>query len=233
VHSGTRVLVQRVNVLALEEMRRVMTIAEKFPRRDARKALKKQVRAELAAEYEGREKEIDAILEDIEKHVVRRMMVEQRHRIDGRAFDEIRPITIEVGNLPRTHGSALFTRGETQVLAVVTLGSSSDEQKIDALAGESFKSFMLHYNFPAFSVGEVRPLRGPGRREIGHGALAERSIKPSLPQNGEFPYTIRVVSEVLESNGSSSMATECCSSLALMDAVSPFPKPLPASPWDW
>ncbi len=214
------VLVQRVNVLALEEMRRVMTIAEKFPRRDARKALKKQVRAELAAEYEGREKEIDAILEDIEKHVVRRMMVEQRHRIDGRAFDEIRPITIEVGNLPRTHGSALFTRGETQVLAVVTLGSSSDEQKIDALAGESFKSFMLHYNFPAFSVGEVRPLRGPGRREIGHGALAERSINLLAP-NGEFPNTIRVVSEVLESNGSSSMATVCCSSLALMDAGVP------------
>ncbi|MFZ2448841.1 MAG: polyribonucleotide nucleotidyltransferase [Syntrophobacteraceae bacterium] len=214
-------LVQRVNDLALEEMRRVMTIPEKFPRRDARRALKKQVRETLAADYEGREKEIDAILEDIEKHVVRRRMVEQRNRIDGRAFDEIRPITIEVGSLPRTHGSALFTRGETQVLAVVTLGSSSDEQKIDALAGETFKSFMLHYNFPAFSVGEVRPLRGPGRREIGHGQLAERSIKPSLPQNGEFPYTIRVVSEVLESNGSSSMATVCGASLALMDAGVP------------
>jgi len=214
-------LVDRVNDLALAEMGRVMTIAEKHPRRDARKALKLRVREELAAEYEGREKEIDALLEDMEKKVVRRMMVEQRRRIDGRAFDEIRPITINVPMLPRTHGSALFTRGETQVLAVVTLGSSSDEQKIDALAGETFKSFMLHYNFPAFSVGEVRPLRGPGRREIGHGALAERAVKPTLPKNGEFPYTIRVVSEVLESNGSSSMATVCGSSLALMDAGVP------------
>ncbi len=149
------------------------------------------------------------------------MMVEQRRRIDGRTFDQVRPISIEVGKLPRTHGSALFTRGETQVIAVVTLGSSSDEQKIEALAGETFKSFMLHYNFPPFSVGEVRPLRGPGRREIGHGALAERAIKPSLPKNGEFPYTIRVVSEVLESNGSSSMATVCGASLALMDAGVP------------
>jgi len=214
-------LVQRVHALALDEMRQVMTTAEKFARRDARRALKKRVREELAADYEGREKEIDGILDELEKNVVRRMMVEQRHRIDGRAFDEIRPITINVGMLPRTHGSALFTRGETQVIAVVTLGSSSDEQKIEALAGETFKSFMLHYNFPPFSVGEARPLRGPGRREIGHGALAERSIKPSLPKNGEFPYTIRVVSEVLESNGSSSMATVCGSSLALMDAGVP------------
>jgi polyribonucleotide nucleotidyltransferase len=123
-----------------------------------------RVREALASEYEGREKEIDAFLEDLEKKVVRKMMVEQRKRIDGRAFDEIRPIWIQVGKLPRTHGSALFTRGETQVIAIVTLGSSSDEQKIESLAGETFRSFMLHYNFPPFSVGEVRPLRGPGRR---------------------------------------------------------------------
>lgn len=223
IPEGTvdQALVDRVNALALTEMGQVMTIAEKHPRRDAKKALKQRVRDELAAEYEGREKEIDALLEDMEKKVVRKMMVEQRRRIDGRTFDQIRPITIDVPMLPRTHGSALFTRGETQVLAVVTLGSSSDEQKIDALAGETFKSFMLHYNFPAFSVGEVRPLRGPGRREIGHGALAERAVKPTLPKNGEFPYTIRVVSEVLESNGSSSMATVCGASLALMDAGVP------------
>jgi polyribonucleotide nucleotidyltransferase len=219
-------LVDRVTGLALAEMQEVMTVAEKHPRRDRRKALKIRVREELAKEYEGREKEIDAILEDIEKQVVRKMMVEQRKRIDGRGFEEIRPITIEVGTLPRTHGSALFTRGETQVLAVVTLGSSSDEQKIEALAGETFKAFMLHYNFPAFSVGEVRPLRGPGRREIGHGALAERSVKAALPKNGEFPYTIRVVSEVLESNGSSSMATVCGASLALMDAGVPLSDPV-------
>ncbi|MCE5335278.1 MAG: polyribonucleotide nucleotidyltransferase [Desulfobacteraceae bacterium] len=220
------ILVARVNGSATQEMGAVMTVADKLERRDRKKALKKRVREELAEEFEGREKEIDAILENIEKQVVRKMMVEQRKRIDGRAFDEIRPITIQVGKLPRTHGSALFTRGETQVLAVVTLGSSSDEQKIEALAGETFKSFMLHYNFPAFSVGEVKPLRGPGRREIGHGALAERAIKPSLPQNGEFPYTIRVVSEVLESNGSSSMATVCGASLALMDAGVPVSDPV-------
>jgi polyribonucleotide nucleotidyltransferase len=211
-------LIARVSELALDRMREVMAIAEKHPRRDSKKELKNKVCEALAADYEGREKEIEAALEELEKKVVRSMMVEQRHRIDGRAFDEVRPISIEVGKLPRTHGSALFTRGETQVIAIVTLGSSSDEQKIEALAGETFKSFMLHYNFPPFSVGEVRPLRGPGRREIGHGALAERAIKPSLPTNGDFPYTIRVVSEVLESNGSSSMATVCGASLALMDA---------------
>ncbi len=214
-------LIDKVSKLALGRMREVMTIAEKHPRRDSKKELKKWVKEELAADFEGKEKEIDAALDDLEKKVVRTMMVEQRRRIDGRAFDEIRPISIEVRKLPRTHGSALFTRGETQVIAVVTLGSSSDEQKIEALAGETFKSFMLHYNFPPFSVGEARPLRGPGRREIGHGALAERAIKPSLPKNGEFPYTIRVVSEVLESNGSSSMATVCGASLALMDAGVP------------
>ena len=214
-------LIDKISDLALAGMREVMTIAEKLSRRDRKKELKRWVKEQLATDYEGREKEIEGALDELEKKVVRTMMVEQRCRIDGRVFDQVRPISIAVGKLPRTHGSALFTRGETQVIAVVTLGSSSDEQKIEALAGETFKSFMLHYNFPPFSVGEVRPLRGPGRREIGHGALAERSLKPSLPKNGEFPYTIRVVSEVLESNGSSSMATVCGSSLALMDAGVP------------
>ena len=198
-----------------------MTIAEKHARRDRKKELKTRSGKNSPPIMKAGKKKSTAALDELEKKVVRTMMVEQRRRIDGRAFDEIRPISIEVGKLPRTHGSALFTRGETQVIAVVTLGSSSDEQKIEALAGETFKSFMLHYNFPPFSVGEVRPLRGPGRREIGHGALAERAIKPSLPKNGEFPYTIRVVSEVLESNGSSSMATVCGASLALMDAGVP------------
>src|SRR5208283_2039872 len=216
-----QVLVDRISDVALAEMKQIMTVVEKLAMRDRKKELKARVKEELASEYEGREKEIAAALDELEKKVVRTMMVEQRRMIDGRAFDEIRPISIEVGKLPRTHGSALFTRGETQVIAVITLGSSSDEQKIDALSGETFKSFMLHYNFPPFSVGEVRPLRGPGRREIGHGALAERAIKPSLPKNGEFPYTIRVVSEVLESNGSSSMATVCGASLALLDAGVP------------
>ncbi|MGA7644733.1 MAG: polyribonucleotide nucleotidyltransferase [Syntrophobacteraceae bacterium] len=214
-------LIGRISDLALAGMREVMTTPDKLSRRDRKKELKKSVREQLGADYLGKEKEIEGALDELEKKVVRTMMVEQRRRIDGRVFDQVRPISIAVRKLPRTHGSALFTRGETQVIAVVTLGSSSDEQKIEALAGETFKSFMLHYNFPPFSVGEVRPLRAPGRREIGHGALAERSLKPSLPKNGEFPYTIRVVSEVLESNGSSSMATVCGSSLALMDAGVP------------
>jgi polyribonucleotide nucleotidyltransferase len=150
------------------------------------------------------------------------MIVKEKKRIDGRKFNEVRPISCEVGILPRTHGSALFTRGETQVLAVATLGTSSDEQRIDSLIGETFKSFMLHYNFPPFSVGEARMLRGPGRREIGHGALAERSLLQVLPGSETFPYTIRIVSEVLESNGSSSMATVCGGSLSLMDAGVPI-----------
>jgi polyribonucleotide nucleotidyltransferase len=219
-------LIEAVRGSAGEEMRTVITTAEKLRRRDRKKALKRRVLEELTVEFPGREKEVEAALEDLEKEMVRRMMVEEGQRIDGRGFDEIRPITIEVGMLPRTHGSAMFRRGETQVFAVVTLGSSSDEQKIEALAGETFKSFMLHYNFPPFSVGEVRPLRGPGRRDIGHGALAERSVKTVLPRDGEFPYTIRVVSEVLESNGSSSMATVCGATLALMDAGVPLSAPV-------
>ncbi len=215
-------LAEEVRRHAEAGFREAMTTPEKHLRRDKRKAVKKQVKAELAPDDPAKQKQVDEILEDLEKEIVRAMMLEEGRRIDGRRFDEIRPLNIEAGTLPRTHGSAIFTRGETQVLAVVTLGSSSDEQKIEALAGETFKSFMLHYNFPAYSVGEVRPLRGPGRREIGHGALAERAIKPVLPKDGEFPYTIRVVSEVMESNGSSSMATVCGSALALMDAGVPI-----------
>ncbi len=215
-------LIEALKKTAAEEMRQVVTTPEKLLRRDRKKALKQRVAEELSVEFPEQGKEIKGLLEDLEKETVRRLMVEENRRIDGRRFDEIRPITIEVGILPRTHGSAMFRRGETQVLAVVTLGSSSDEQKIETLAGETFKSFMLHYNFPPFSVGEVRPLRGPGRRDIGHGALAERTVKTALPKDGEFPYTIRVVSEVLESNGSSSMATVCGATLALMDAGVPL-----------
>ncbi len=159
---------------------------------------------------------------DIEKNLVRKMILNETTRADGRSPDEIRQINSEIGILPRTHGSALFVRGETQCLAVVTLGTSDDEQRIDSLDGESFKTFMLHYNFPPFSVGEVKPLRSPGRREIGHGNLAERAIKAVIPTKAEFPYTIRIVSDILESNGSSSMATVCGSSLALMDAGVPI-----------
>jgi polyribonucleotide nucleotidyltransferase len=211
-----------VSRLSGDTMGEVMTIADKQERGARKAALQEQVHQELAAAFPDQKKAIDGILEEVEKRVVRRLLAEKEVRIDGRRFDEIRPITIDVGVLPRAHGSALFRRGETQVLAITTLGSSSDEQKIEALAGETFKSFMLHYNFPPYCVGEVRPLRGPGRRDIGHGALAERAVTPVLPVNTDFPYTLRVVSEVLESNGSSSMATVCGACLSLMDAGVPI-----------
>jgi polyribonucleotide nucleotidyltransferase len=214
-------LEETVRRLAADEMVQVMTIADKLERKNAKKALKQRVLEAVAQQFPEQIKDAEHVLETLEKETVRGLMVREKRRIDGRAFDEIRPLSIEVGPLPRTHGSALFRRGETQVLAVTTLGSSSDEQKIEALTGETFKSFMLHYNFPPYCVGEVRPLRGPGRREIGHGALAERAVKPILPSNGEFPYTIRVVCEVLESNGSSSMASVCGACLSLMDAGVP------------
>lgn len=172
------------------------------------------------------ESDVKAALVKIEKEEIRRIVIEKNKRIDGRGFKDIRNIACEIGVLPRTHGSALFTRGQTQSLSVTTLGTAADEQTIDALEGETSKSFMLHYSFPPFSVGEVRPVRGPGRREIGHGALAERALKPIMPSKEEFPYTIRVVSEVLESNGSSSMATVCAGVLSLMDAGVPIKSPV-------
>lgn len=171
-------------------------------------------------------KEIADAFFELEKNLVRRMIIEEGIRADGRRPDEIRHITSRVGILPRTHGSALFVRGETQALAVATLGTADDEQRIDSLDGESHKSFMLHYNFPPFSVGEVKPLRSPGRREIGHGALAERALRAVIPSKEAFPYTIRIVSDILESNGSSSMATVCGGTLALMDAGVPIKAPV-------
>ncbi len=166
------------------------------------------------------------IFDNFLSSIVRRNIVEKELRIDGRKPDEIRPITCKVGILPRVHGSAVFTRGETQALVATTLGTSEDEQKIDSLEGEAFKTFMLHYNFLPFSVGEVKPLRGPGRREIGHGYLAERALSYVIPSKEEFPYTIRVVSDILESNGSSSMATVCGATLSLMDAGVPIKAPV-------
>lgn len=164
---------------------------------------------------------IAGAFKDLEKKIVRGKILRDRKRIDGRGLEDIRKISCEVAVLPRTHGSAVFTRGETQVLATATLGTKQDEQRIDSLLGDTTKAFMLHYNFPPFSVGEVKMLRSPGRREVGHGALAERAVSKVLPQSADFPYTVRLVSEVLESNGSSSMATVCGSSLAMMDAGIP------------
>src|SRR5690606_32459702 len=164
------------------------------------------------------QKAISNAFGDLKYDAVRRLIVEQKKRLDGRDLTTVRPITIDLGLLPRAHGSAVFTRGETQALVTTTLGTSSDVQRIDALLGESQKRFMLHYNFPPFSVGEVKFLRGPSRRDIGHGALAERALRPVLPDQDSFPYTIRIVSEILESNGSSSMATVCGGVLSLLDA---------------
>jgi len=177
---------------------------------------------EIPAENEEEIRTVKDIFYNLEKKLVRDLVLNQGRRADGRGFDEIRPISIEVGLLPRTHGSALFTRGETQSLATVTLGTFEDVQRLDGLGVEAEKRFMLHYNFPPFSVGEVSFLRGPGRREIGHGALAEKSILPSIPGAEVFPYTVRIVSDILESNGSSSMATVCGGVLALMDAGVPL-----------
>jgi len=183
--------------------------------------LVRKVIAELAPRFPDRERELAEACDKVERNQVRAQILDKDRRIDDRSSTEIRPLSAQVQMLPRTHGSALFTRGETQALVTATLGTSSDEQRIDALVGERYKKFMLHYNFPPYSTGEVKFLRGPGRREIGHGALAERALAPILPSEDEFPYTIRVVSEILESNGSSSMATVCGGSLALFDAGVP------------
>ena len=173
-----------------------------------------------------RKLEAKQIFKELKEKVLREEVLERSVRLDGRAFDEVRPIWIEVGVLPRTHGSAVFTRGETQALVTCTLGTADDAQKIESFEGETWKSFMLHYNFPPFSVGEVAFLRGPGRREVGHGALAERSLAPMLPPEEQFPYTVRVVSDILESNGSSSMASVCGGSLAMMDGGVPIKAPV-------
>ncbi len=203
------------------EIEAALAIAGKKERQHALYALSDKAVADLAERFPERGNEIADACDKLVRDRVRRAILEQDKRIDDRKSTDIRPLSAQAQMLPRTHGSALFTRGETQVLATVTLGTSSDEQKIDALLGERFKKFMLHYNFPPFSTGEVKFLRGPSRREVGHGALAERALAPVLPSEEKFPYTIRVVSEVLESNGSSSMATVCGGSLALMDAGVP------------
>ena len=202
---------------------------EKGARHLARSALLEQAYAKFIGanggeEEAGRQVRIGKILGELEGAEVRRMILEEGVRQDGRGFDELRPIDVEVSVLPRTHGSAIFTRGQTQALVATTLGTVSDEQRIDDLLGDRTKAFMLHYNFPPFSVGEVRPIRGAGRREIGHGQLAESAILGLLPSEDDFPYTIRVVSDILESNGSSSMASVCGASLSLMDAGVPLKK---------
>ncbi len=222
VSLADEALRERIRAACQEKIRQIFAIHRKKERNFQLDLIREETRKPLLEEFPDKARAIKEYYEAVEKFIFREFIMAQNRRIDGRALNEVRPIDIAVGWLPRTHGSARFTRGETQVSAVVTLGSEEDEQKIDALTGETFKTFMLHYNFPPFSVGEVRPMRGPSRRDIGHGALAERSISRVLPLNDKFPYTIRIVSEVLESNGSSSMATVCGASLALMDAGVPL-----------
>lgn len=215
-------LYSKIEAMTQERFQETFRLMEKGKRRERLEEILQMTYQELGAEDESSKKMIEMAFEEIYRKHVRKFILEKKQRMDGRKLSEIRPITCEVGILPRTHGSALFTRGETQVLAVVTFGTSEDEQKVNSLSGETYKSFMLHYNFPPFCTGEVAPLRSPSRREIGHGALAERAILPVLPPSDKFPYTIRIVSEVLESNGSSSMATVCGASLSLMDAGVPI-----------
>ena len=210
----------------MSDIRQTMVIADKMERSTAMRALKAEIYEALGEDYADRKGEVYEILSATQKMVCRKMILEDQRRIDGRKFDEVRPITCEVGVLPRPHGSALFTRGETQVLGVLTLGSGQDEQRVETLSGEEMRQFMLHYNFPPFSVGEVKRMGGPSRRDIGHGGLSTRAIESILPDSEDFDYTIRLVSEVLESNGSSSMGTVCAGTLALMDGGVPIKAPV-------
>jgi polyribonucleotide nucleotidyltransferase len=216
-------LKERVAALAEPRISEALNLPEKSERAQALAALKATIQEQLATEFPDNVKDVSHAIEDIEYHTMREQVLERSERVDGRDLDTVRGITCEVGVLPRTHGSALFTRGQTQALVSVTLGTSRDEQRIDSIdvAQETTKSFLLHYNFPPFSTGEVKPIRGTSRREVGHGALAERAVQAVLPPYDQFPYTIRIVSDILESNGSSSMATVCGGSLALYDAGVP------------
>ena len=217
-------LVARVRELGEMSMGKAINAKDKAARAMGLATAKADVQTRLAVEFPERLRDVAHELEEIEYRVMRKQVLDTGERVDGRDTDTVRPITIETGLLPRAHGSTLFTRGQTQALVAVTLGTSDDEQRIDSIdvSGETTKSFMLHYNFPPYSTGEVRMIRGTSRREIGHGALAERALQPLLPDFEGFPYTMRVVSEILESNGSSSMASVCGGSLALMDAGVPM-----------
>ena len=219
-------LTEQVRALVAGPIREAILIPNKSARQERLDQVLAETVAKLKSDEPNRDRHVKIIFHGLEYTEVRNMILEKRVRADGRGPADIRPITCEVGVLPRAHGSAVFTRGETQSLAVVTLGTTDDEQRIDALEREYMRTLMLHYNFPPFSVGEARPLRSPGRREVGHGALAERALKSILPGKDKFPYTVRIVSEILESNGSSSMATVCGGTLALLDAGVPIKEPV-------
>ena len=222
-------LVAKIEELSVDELTEAVNIKEKKKRNSTIEAIFNKVKEKIVEEFEGEdyiEEKTKAAFEDVVKNIVRAKIINTGIRIDGRGLDEIRPITCEVGVLPRAHGSAVFTRGETQALVATTLGSREDAQIVDDVSEEGYERFMLHYNFLPFSTGEVKRLGPPGRREIGHGNLAKRAVEPMLPTEEEFPYAIRVVSDILESNGSSSMATVCGATLSLMDAGVPIKKPV-------
>jgi polyribonucleotide nucleotidyltransferase len=219
-------LAARVESLAAAPMRAALLIPEKTRRYSAAREVKAALFESLGEDYADRREAVTGILDDVRRRILRDLILNENRRVDGRRIDEIRPITCEVAVLPRTHGSALFTRGETQVLGVLTLGSGQDEQRVETLSGEEMRPFMLHYNFPPFSVGEAKRIAGPSRRDIGHGGLSTRAIEKILPVKESFDYTIRLVSEVLESNGSSSMGTVCSCCLALMDGGVPIKAPV-------
>lgn len=219
-------ILDAVKSYAYDKLDAAVRTEEKKAREEAIKGVKVEALAHFAEEFPEGIRDVDRALEDLIHKIIRRLITVEHIRPDGRALDEIRSISIDVGILPRTHGTGLFTRGQTQVLTVATLGTVGDAQFLDGLGLEDTKRYMHHYNFPPYSVGETRPMRGPGRREIGHGALAERALLPVIPSENEFPYTIRLVSEVLESNGSSSMASVCGSTLSLMDAGVPIKSPV-------
>jgi len=219
-------LVQKLQEEAQAPLREAILVPEKMARYAAIREAKERIVAALGEDYAERREEIGEILGDMQRRISRELILKEGRRIDGRRFDEVRPINCDIGILPRPHGSALFTRGETQVLGVLTLGSGRDEQRVETLSGEELRPFMLHYNFPPFSVGEVRRIGGPSRRDIGHGGLSTRAIERVLPDKEAFDYTIRLVSEVFESNGSSSMGTVCAGILALMDGGVPIKAPV-------
>ncbi len=217
----------KVDAIAADDLRNAYKEADKMTRQEKVAEARDKTLAELAPEDgENTPQDVGACFKSLEKSIVRGSIIETKKRIDGRTLDQVRPIVSEVGILPRAHGSALFTRGETQALVVVTLGTGEDEQFVDALEGTYRENFMLHYNFPPFSVGETGRTGFTGRREVGHGKLAWRAVHPVMPSKNEFPYTIRIVSEITESNGSSSMASVCGSSLAMMDAAVPLARPV-------
>jgi polyribonucleotide nucleotidyltransferase len=219
-------LKEEITPIFLLKIEEALKHREKLNREHALSDIKEEIVREVVEQNPEKEKDVNEIFDDLLKHYIREKTISTGVRMDGRSYEEIRPLSIEVGVLKRTHGSALFTRGQTQVLSIATLAGKGEGQLVESLEEEMTKRYMHYYNFPAFSVGEVKPMRGPSRREIGHGALAERAIVPVLPGEEEFPYTIRVVSEVMESNGSTSMASTCGSTLSLMDAGVPIKKPV-------